>query len=59
MRELYLVFQHHTTHERSRLDCDMFGSEYSYSTLTLIDDGAVAILGLDTRAERTATQIVR
>jgi hypothetical protein len=59
VKEFYFLFQHHTTLDKAKQECDMFGSEMGFSTLHLIDDGSVAIVGLDTRSERNANQVIR
>lgn len=54
----YMLFQHHTSNSDDLLERG-FLSEQDFSFLRIIDNGELALLGIDTRSQRTRNQIVR
>ena len=54
--QFYLIFQQQASTAKTG-PADLFGKN-SYNFLRLIDDGEVAILGVDTRSERKPDQVV-
>ena len=54
--EVYLLFQHQTTIDKAHQE-GLFGSN-SYHFLRYVDNGSLAILGVDNRTERTREKIL-